>query len=151
MRVFVTGATGFIGSAIVRELIEVGHQVPGLARSDAAAASLASVGAEVHRGSLEDLDSLRSGAAASDGVIHTAFIHDFSDFARACEVDQRAIETLGAVLAGSDRPLVVASGTAGLPGRFGAERSTADCISALRLPRRPGGPALSFSSRGEPP
>src|SRR5258708_9050366 len=148
MSVFVTGATGFIGCATVRELIEAGHQVPGLARSDAAAASFASVGAEVHRGSLEDLDSLRSGAAASDGVIHTAFIHDFSDFARAWEVDQRAIETLGAVLAGSDRPLVVASGTAALPGRLVTEEDTADLNSAARLPRRSEEAALSFSSRG---
>jgi nucleoside-diphosphate-sugar epimerase len=148
MKVFVTGATGFIGSAIVRELLASGHQVLGLARSDAAAAKVASAGAEVHRGALDDLDSLRSGAAASDGVIHTAFIHDFSDFARACEVDQRAIETLGAVLAGSDRPLVVASGTAALPGRLVTEEDTADLNSAARLPRRSEETALSFSSRG---
>lgn len=148
MRVFVTGATGFIGSATVRELLSAGHQVLGLARSDAAEAILASVGAEVHRGSLEDLDSLRSGAAASDGVIHTAFIHDFSDFARAREVDQRAIETLGAVLVGSNRPLVVASGTAALPGRLVTEEDTADLNSAARLPRRSEEAALSFSSRG---
>ncbi len=122
MRVFVTGATGFIGTAIVQELIGAGHQVLGLARSEASVHKLTAAGAEVHRGDLEDLDSLRSGATNSDGVIHAGFIHDFTRFAEVCETDKKAIMAIGEVLTGSNRPLIVTSGTALVsPGRLATE------------------------------
>ncbi len=147
MKVFVTGATGFIGSAIVRELIEAGHQVLGLARSDAAVASLASSGAEVHRGSLDDLDSIRSGAAASDGVIHTAFMHDFANFARAAEMDLLAIETIGTALEGSSRPFVVTSGILMLA--MLRRHVTEEDVSDPAVPRVPSeNAAIALAERG---
>ena len=122
MKVFITGATGFIGTAIVKELLAAGHQVLGLARSDASARKLIEAGAAVHHGDLEDLESLSKGAAAADGVIHAGFIHDFTRFAEVCEVDKKAIETIGNVLIGTDRPFIVTSGTALVsPGRIATE------------------------------
>lgn len=122
MRIFVTGATGFIGSAVVRELLAAGHEVVGLARSDKAVEALKANGADVHRGSLDDLESLRDGAAAADGVIHLAFNHDFLNFAASAETDRLAIEAIGAALKGTGKPFVGTSGTLMLPaGRLGTE------------------------------
>ena len=149
MRVFVTGATGFIGSAVVPELLEAGHEVVGLARSDAGAAALASAGAEVHRGELNDLDSLRRGAEASDGVIHLAYIHDFSQWEDSARIDRRAIETLGTALEGSGRPLVIASGTSGgVPGRVATEDDQRDPDSPLSPRGATGDMTIALAERG---
>jgi nucleoside-diphosphate-sugar epimerase len=158
MRVFITGASGWIGSAVVPELIDAGHEVTGLARSDASAAALTAAGAQAQRGTLDDLDRLRSAAAASDGVIHLAFKHDIAfsgGFQDAADADRRAVETFGEALAGSGRPFLIASGTLGLaPGRVATERDGRDPGPAAHLG---GGPqtrlgtaqmTLSLASRG---
>ena len=138
MRVFVTGASGFIGSAVVQEMLGAGHEVVGLARSNSSAEAISAAGAEIHRGDLDDLDSLRAGAESSDGVIHLAYIHDFSKFEDNARVDQRAIEAIGEVLADSHRPLVIANGTLMLAadGRPATEEDGGD--PALRFGRRLG-------------
>jgi len=147
MRVFVTGATGFIGSATVPELIGAGHTVIGLARSDANEKALAAMGAQSLRGSLEDIDALKRGAANADGVIHLGFIHDFSKFAENGQIDKRAIEAMGGVLEGTNKPLVVTSGTGFLaPGRLATEEDVAR--SGEGVPRVSEQAAFEFASRG---
>jgi len=146
MRVFVTGASGWIGSAVVPELLGAGHTVVGLARSDASAATIEAAGAEVLRGTLDDLDVLRKGAETADGVVHLAFIHDFSDYQRSVETDLRAVQTLGAALEGSGRPFVNTSGLAGMSfGRPSTERDPVGDVSPRAASERT---ALGFAEQG---
>ena len=147
MRVFLTGATGFVGSAVINELITAGHQVLGLTRSEKGAKALADAGAEAHHGTLEDLDSLRRGAETTDGTIHCGFIHDFSNFVKSCEIDRRAIETIGSALAGSNRPFLITSGLAG----HALDRLVTEEDAAIpdSMPRAPSeGLALGMAARG---
>jgi nucleoside-diphosphate-sugar epimerase len=147
MRVFITGAAGFIGHATTKELIANGHQVVGLARSDDNIAALKDLGADVHRGSLEDLDSLKAGAAKADGVIHLAFIHDFTKFAENGQVDKRAIEAMGDALAGTNKPFIVTSGTALIaPGAVVTEEMRRD--PGAFSPRVSEEAGLAYASRG---
>jgi nucleoside-diphosphate-sugar epimerase len=148
MRVFVTGASGWIGSAVVPELLGAGHQVLGLARSDDSAAAIAAAGAEVLRGDLNDLDTLRAGASGSDGVIHLAFIHDFTDFEASVTADRRAIETMGGALEGSGKPLVIASGTPALPGHVATERDESAPGSPVAGRMENARAALGMAARG---
>ncbi len=146
MRVFLTGATGFIGSALIPELLQHGHSVLGYARSDDGAAALRKLGADVHRGDLENLDALRAGAGQADGVVHCGFIHDFTKFAENCAIDQRAIDALADVLAGSGKPLVVTSGIPGMPGRACTEDDELPANSPM--PRVSEPRALAAAARG---
>lgn len=145
MKVFLTGATGFIGSAIIPELLGAGHEVLGLTRSDVGAAALTAVGAQAHRGDLEDLDSLRRGATGCDAVIHTGFNHDFARFAENCEVDRRAIEAIGDVLRGTDKRFVV---TAGIPVVSGRAATEEDAPSPGSSPRVSEETAIALAERG---
>jgi len=135
MRVFVTGATGFVGSAVVQELLSAGHQVLGLTRSDAGEKALIAAGAEAHRGDLTDLESIRSGTAMADGVIHTGFIHDFTQFKASCETDRQVIQAIGSVLSGSDRPFIITSGTGLLRGNPKATEDIIPNFDASSFPR----------------
>ena len=149
MRVFVTGASGWVGSAIVKDLLAAGHSVLGLARSDTSAAVVAAAGADVHRGTIEDLDSLRAGTQGVDGVIHTAFSHDFSKFVENGIAEKAAIEALGTALAGSGRPLVVTSGVAFMPASGGPATEDDTVPPGNPVPRNPEAPA--FAATGSTP
>ncbi len=149
MRVFVTGATGFIGTEVVRELLEAGHTVLGMARSDAGMEAVRTAGAEAHRGDLTDLESLRAGARNADAVIHTAFIHDFSKFKENCAIDGKAIEALGEALAGTGKMLIVTSGTGAVSGRPGALRMENDPpVPSEMMPRVSEKMAETFAAKG---
>ncbi|MFI6434908.1 SDR family oxidoreductase [Streptomyces sp. NPDC050759] len=148
MRVFVTGATGWVGSVVTRELLDAGHEVLGLARSDRSAEALKSAGADVHRGDLNDLDSLRRGAEAADGVAHLAFIHDFTNLTASGEADLRAIEAIGSVLEGTGKPFVVTSGLLTAPGRLGTEEDPADPDSPAKHRHASEFATLALAERG---
>ncbi|HEY4008783.1 MAG TPA: SDR family oxidoreductase [Acidobacteriaceae bacterium] len=148
MRIFLTGATGFVGSAVTQELLKHGHQVLGLARSDANAAALTAAGAQPHRGDLQDLGALRSGALQSDATIHCGFIHDFSKFQENCDIDALAIETMGNALAGSNKPFIVTSGTALLTGTGGTTEDVPAPPPSAAVPRVSEAAAFAFTDKG---